>query len=150
MADALPTDPDERAAVLRERLTPLQFDVTQRAGTERAFTGIYWDNHDDGVYRCIVCDSPLFSSDTKFESGSGWPSFYQAIDDGAVETRTDSSHGMVRTEAVCANCGAHLGHVFPDGPQPTGLRFCMNSASLRLDGADDDDEGGSAAGSADS
>jgi peptide-methionine (R)-S-oxide reductase len=150
MADALPTDPDERAAVLRERLTPLQFDVTQRAGTERAFTGIYWDNHDDGVYRCIVCDSPLFSSDTKFESGSGWPSFYQAIDDGAVETRTDSSHGMVRTEAVCATCGAHLGHVFPDGPQPTGLRFCMNSASLRLDGADDDDEGGSAAGSADS
>jgi peptide-methionine (R)-S-oxide reductase len=150
MADALPTDPDERAAVLRERLTPLQFDVTQRAGTERAFTGIYWDNHDDGVYRCIVCDSPLFSSDTKFESGSGWPSFYQAIDDGAVETRTDSSHGMVRTEAVCATCGAHLGHVFPDGPQPTGLRFCMNSASLRLDGAADDDEGGSAAGSADS
>jgi peptide-methionine (R)-S-oxide reductase len=145
MADALPTDPDERAAVLRERLTPLQFDVTQRAGTERAFTGIYWDNHDDGVYRCIVCDSPLFSSDTKFESGSGWPSFYQAIDDGAVETRTDSSHGMVRTEAVCANCGAHLGHVFPDGPQPTGLRFCMNSASLRLDTEDED---GSASGSA--
>jgi peptide-methionine (R)-S-oxide reductase len=149
MADALPTDPDERAAVLRERLTPLQFDVTQRAGTERAFTGIYWDNHDDGVYRCIVCDSPLFSSDTKFESGSGWPSFYRAIDDGAVETRTDSSHGMVRTEAVCANCGAHLGHVFPDGPQPTGLRFCMNSASLRLDAADDD-AGDSATGSADS
>jgi peptide-methionine (R)-S-oxide reductase len=148
MADALPTDPDERAAVLRERLTPLQFDVTQHAGTERAFTGIYWDNHDDGVYRCIVCDSPLFSSDTKFESGSGWPSFYRAIDDGAVETRTDSSHGMVRTEAVCANCGAHLGHVFPDGPQPTGLRFCMNSASLRLDDDADEDEGGSAAGPA--
>jgi len=139
MTETLPTDPDERAAALRERLTPLQFDVTQHAGTERAFTGIYWDNHDDGVYRCIVCDTPLFSSDTKFESGTGWPSFSDAID-GAVETRTDSSHGMVRTEAVCANCGAHLGHVFPDGPTDTGLRYCMNSASLRLDTDDDGPE----------
>jgi len=139
MTETLPTNPDERAAALRERLTPLQFDVTQHAGTERAFTGIYWDNHDDGVYRCIVCDTPLFSSDTKFESGTGWPSFSDAID-GAVETRTDSSHGMVRTEAVCANCGAHLGHVFPDGPTDTGLRYCMNSASLRLDTDDDGPE----------
>ena len=139
MTETLPTNPDERAAALRERLTPLQFDVTQHAGTERAFTGIYWDNHDDGLYRCIVCDTPLFSSDTKFESGTGWPSFSDAID-GAVETRTDSSHGMVRTEAVCANCGAHLGHVFPDGPTDTGLRYCMNSASLRLDADDDGPE----------
>jgi peptide-methionine (R)-S-oxide reductase len=129
----LPTDPAEREALLRERLTPLQFEVTQKGGTERAFTGTYWDNHDDGMYRCVVCDTALFSSDTKYESGSGWPSFWKALDDGAVETKTDSSHGMVRTEAVCATCGAHLGHVFDDGPQPTGLRYCMNSASLRLD-----------------
>jgi peptide-methionine (R)-S-oxide reductase len=129
----LPTDPAEREALLRERLTPLQFEVTQKGGTERAFTGTYWDNHDDGTFHCVVCDTPLFSSDTKYESGSGWPSFWQALDDGAVKTRTDSSHGMVRTEAVCATCGAHLGHVFDDGPQPTGLRYCMNSASLRLD-----------------
>jgi len=132
MTDALPADPAEREALLRERLTPLQFEVTQHAGTERAFTGTYWDRHDDGTYRCVVCDTPLFYSDTKFDSGTGWPSFTDAIE-GAVETRTDSSHGMIRVEAVCANCGAHLGHVFPDGPGPSGERFCMNSASLRLD-----------------
>lgn len=132
MSDALPTDPSERDAALKERLSPLQYEVTQHAGTERAFTGIYWDNHEDGVYRCIVCDTPLFTSDTKYDSGTGWPSFTDALP-GAVETRTDSSHGMIRTEAVCANCGAHLGHVFPDGPGPTGERFCMNSASLRLE-----------------
>jgi peptide-methionine (R)-S-oxide reductase len=134
MSETLPADPNARDAELRERLTPLQYEVTQHGGTERAFTGIYWDNHADGVYRCVVCDTPLFSSDTKYESGSGWPSFYEALDGGAVETRTDESHGMVRTEAVCAKCGAHLGHVFPDGPQPTGQRFCMNSASLRFEG----------------
>jgi peptide-methionine (R)-S-oxide reductase len=141
----LPTDPAEREALLRERLSPLQFEVTQHGGTERAFTGVYWDNHDTGTYRCIVCDTPLFSSDTKYESGSGWPSFWQAIDDGAVETRTDTSHGMVRTEALCTTCGAHLGHVFDDGPRPTGLRYCMNSASLRLvrdDGSDTEPEEG--------
>ncbi|MEE9415103.1 MAG: peptide-methionine (R)-S-oxide reductase MsrB [Acidimicrobiales bacterium] len=118
---------------LRERLTPAQFQVTQQAGTERAFTGEYWDCHDDGTYHCVVCDEPLFSSETKFESGSGWPSFYQPVDASKVTNLTDSSHGMVRTEALCAGCGAHLGHVFTDGPQPTGDRFCMNSASLRLE-----------------
>jgi peptide-methionine (R)-S-oxide reductase len=124
----IPTD-DE----LRQRLTPEQYEVTQSAGTERAFTGVYWDCHDEGVYRCVVCDAPLFSSETKYESGSGWPSFWQPIDADGVTNRSDVSHGMVRTEAVCATCGSHLGHVFDDGPQPTGQRYCMNSASLRLD-----------------
>ncbi len=138
MSNALPSDPAERDAHLRERLSPLQYEVTQNAGTERAFTGVYWDTHDDGVYRCVVCDTELFSSDTKFESGTGWPSFYAAVDDGAVITRTDSAHGMIRTEALCGTCEAHLGHVFPDGPAPTGQRFCMNSASLVLDPDPDD------------
>lgn len=124
---AVPTE-DE----LRGRLTPMQYEVTQKAGTERAFSGIYWDTKDDGTYHCVVCDKPLFSSDTKYDSGSGWPSFYEAIGSDKVITETDRSHGMVRTEARCADCGAHLGHVFPDGPQPTGDRFCMNSASLEL------------------
>jgi peptide-methionine (R)-S-oxide reductase len=124
---------------LRERLDPLQYHVTQEAGTERAFTGVYWDCHDTGTYRCIVCDEPLFRSDTKYESGSGWPSFWQPISDDAVESHTDMSHGMVRTEVRCASCGAHLGHVFPDGPKPTGQRYCMNSAALHLD--PDRDEG---------
>ena len=118
---------------LRQRLTPEQFEVTQNAGTEPAFTGIYHDSKDEGVYRCIVCDEELFSSETKFDSGSGWPSFYQPLDDSKVELEEDRSYGMVRTEVNCATCGAHLGHVFPDGPQPTGARFCMNSASLNLE-----------------
>ena len=128
------------AEELRKRLTPEQFHVTQEAGTERAFTGETWDAKDPGTYRCIVCDEALFSSETKYESGSGWPSFYEAVDPAKVEMHTDSSHGMSRTEATCATCGAHLGHVFPDGPKPSGDRFCMNSASLRLDrdGAADD------------
>ena len=120
---------------LRDRLDPMQFHVTQEAGTERAFTGVYWDNHDAGVYRCVVCDEPLFTSDTKYDSGTGWPSFWKPIRDDAVETQTDLSHGMTRVEVRCANCGAHLGHLFPDGPRPTGERYCMNSASLRLDSA---------------
>jgi peptide-methionine (R)-S-oxide reductase len=128
-----PTD-----AELDERLTKLQYEVTQNGATERAFSGVYWDSKDDGTYHCVVCDEPLFSSDTKFESGSGWPSFFEAIAPAKVTVKEDRSHGMVRTEAVCANCGAHLGHVFPDGPQPTGDRFCMNSASLNLKTAESD------------
>jgi peptide-methionine (R)-S-oxide reductase len=118
---------------LRERLTPLQYEVTQHAGTERAFTGEYWDTKDPGTYHCVVCGTPLFRSEVKYDSGSGWPSFWEAIDPAKVELLEDRSHFMTRTEVRCATCGAHLGHVFPDGPQPTGDRYCMNSASLRLE-----------------
>jgi peptide-methionine (R)-S-oxide reductase len=117
----------------RSRLTPGQFEVARRGGTERAFTGEYWDCHDEGTYVCVCCGEPLFDSETKFESGSGWPSFFQPIDQDSIEDVVDASHGMVRSESRCANCGAHLGHVFDDGPRPTGLRYCMNSASLRLE-----------------
>lgn len=118
---------------LRQRLTAEQYHITQQAGTERAFTGAYWDCKDEGVYRCRVCDTVLFSSEAKYDSGTGWPSFYEEASEGKVIRHIDRSHGMVRTEAVCATCGAHLGHIFPDGPHPTGERYCMNSASLRLD-----------------
>ena len=117
---------------LRERLSPLQYHVTQEAGTERAFTGETWDQKGPGIYRCIVCGDDLFSSETKYESGSGWPSFWEPLSESAVETEIDNSHGMVRVEAVCRSCGAHLGHIFPDGPQPTGDRYCMNSASMQF------------------
>jgi peptide-methionine (R)-S-oxide reductase len=117
----------------REQLTPMQFEVMRKAGTERAFTGEYWDCHDDGVYRCGSCGAELFNSDAKFESGTGWPSFTEPSVAANVESRTDVSHFMVRTEVLCKKCGAHLGHVFPDGPGPEGLRYCINSASLKLD-----------------
>ncbi|HUF84956.1 MAG TPA: peptide-methionine (R)-S-oxide reductase MsrB [Acidimicrobiia bacterium] len=117
----------------REELTPEQYQVLRKAGTEPAFTGKYWDCHDDGMYRCAACKAPLFSSKTKFESGTGWPSFTEPAVADAVELRDDHSHGMVRTEVVCRRCGGHLGHVFPDGPGPTGQRYCINSCSLELD-----------------
>ena len=117
----------------REELTPEQYEVLRQKGTERPFTGRYVDTKEDGTYRCAGCGAELFSSDTKFESGSGWPSFYEPASEDNVELIEDRSHGMVRTEVVCASCGGHLGHVFPDGPKPTGLRYCMNSCSLDLD-----------------
>ena len=120
----------------RERLTPEQYAVLRGKGTERAFTGAYWDNHDEGVYRCAACKTQLFTSDTKFESGSGWPSFWEPLTPDAVRFERDNSHGMVRTEVLCGTCGGHLGHLFDDGPQPTGQRYCMNSVAMEFEPED--------------
>lgn len=132
------SDMPQTEAEWKEKLTPEQYQVLRQGGTERAFTGKYWDAKTEGVYRCAGCGEKLFSSDTKFESHSGWPSFFQPMAEDTIDEEADRSYGMVRTEIKCANCGGHLGHVFDDGPNPTGLRYCVNSASLDLEQTETD------------
>lgn len=127
------TDMPQTEAEWKEKLTPEQFQVLRQGATERAFTGKYWDSKAEGTYRCAGCGEKLFASDTKYESHSGWPSFFQPLAEGIIDEEVDGSYGMTRTEIKCANCGGHLGHVFDDGPNPTGLRYCVNSASLDLE-----------------